>query len=255
MFYDNLKSICEEKKIKITPLILSCGGTKGVISGWKKGASPNSDIVMKLAVQLNVPTDRLLFGDKQQYDSISDDVRELLNNYNNVDDTCRALIRERAAALAEKAKQHKQAVTTPIKHTDKTVLIPEKGISDFIYLDFPENAVSAGTGEYLTGSYTIKLRVPSTELTRQADYALRVSGDSMQPDYLDGDIVLVSADDQLRIGDVGIFILNNEGYIKEYGGDRLISYNDKYRDIVFKDGDECRSCGKVIGKLEDKNDN
>ena len=62
MFYSNLKRICDEKGIKITPLVLECGGTKGIIGGWKKGISPNSDIVMKIAVKLNITTDELLFG-------------------------------------------------------------------------------------------------------------------------------------------------------------------------------------------------
>ena len=65
MFYDNLKAICDEKNIKITPLVLECGGTKGVIGGWRKGAKPNSDIVMKLAVKLNITTDYLLFGEEK----------------------------------------------------------------------------------------------------------------------------------------------------------------------------------------------
>lgn len=65
MFYSNLKSICDEKGIKITPLILECGGTKGIIGGWKRGTSPNSDIVMKIAIKLNVSTDELLFGEER----------------------------------------------------------------------------------------------------------------------------------------------------------------------------------------------
>lgn len=62
MFYDNLKSACESKGLKVTPTVLECGGKAGSIGGWKKGASPNSDIVMKIAVRLNVTTDYLLFG-------------------------------------------------------------------------------------------------------------------------------------------------------------------------------------------------
>ena len=62
MFYDNLKAICEEKGVKITPIVAECGGAKGSISNWKKGASPNSDIVAKLSVRLNVSTDLLIFG-------------------------------------------------------------------------------------------------------------------------------------------------------------------------------------------------
>ena len=71
MFYDNLKAICDERGIKITPLVAECGGAKGSISNWKKGAMPNSEIVMKLSVCLNVPTDRLLFGSETKNASIS----------------------------------------------------------------------------------------------------------------------------------------------------------------------------------------
>lgn len=62
VFYDNLKKECERQGLKITSIVLECGGNKGSLSGWKNGASPNSNIVMKLSVRLNVPTDYLLFG-------------------------------------------------------------------------------------------------------------------------------------------------------------------------------------------------
>lgn len=60
MFYDILKNECEKQGLKITPLVLECGGSKGNLSHWKSGASPKSDIVIKLARRLNVPTDYLL---------------------------------------------------------------------------------------------------------------------------------------------------------------------------------------------------
>jgi len=66
MFYDNLKTICEKKGLKMTPIVIECGGAKGSISNWKKGASPNSDIVVALSVRLNVSTDFLLKGDNTQ---------------------------------------------------------------------------------------------------------------------------------------------------------------------------------------------
>lgn len=59
-FYDKLNTICQSKGVKITPTVLQCGGTKGIIGGWQKGASPNSDIVIKLSGYLNVSTDYLL---------------------------------------------------------------------------------------------------------------------------------------------------------------------------------------------------
>jgi predicted DNA-binding ribbon-helix-helix protein len=36
MFYDNLKAICDEKGLKVTPIVAECGGAKGSISNWKK---------------------------------------------------------------------------------------------------------------------------------------------------------------------------------------------------------------------------
>ena len=62
LFYDNLKAACDKNGLKVTPIVTACGGAKGSISNWKKGAIPNSDIVMKLSVRLNVSTDYLLFG-------------------------------------------------------------------------------------------------------------------------------------------------------------------------------------------------
>ena len=51
----------------------------------------------------------------------------------------------------------------------------------------------------------------------------------------------------LDIGETGIFIVNGSGFIKQYGGDRLISINSKYDDIIFSEGDYIKCAGKVIG--------
>lgn len=62
MFYDNLKAICDNKGLKITPIVAECGGAKGSITNWRNGAIPNSDIVIRLAERLGVTTDSLLLG-------------------------------------------------------------------------------------------------------------------------------------------------------------------------------------------------
>lgn len=62
MFYENLQAICDEKGVKITPIVEECGGKKGSIGGWKNGSWPNSKLVIDLSVRLNVSTDLLLFG-------------------------------------------------------------------------------------------------------------------------------------------------------------------------------------------------
>lgn len=61
----------------------------------------------------------------------------------------------------------------------------------------------------------MKSRRKDSPLTRQADFALRISGDSMEPAYHNGDILLIRQQDNLVPGELGIFVLNGNGYFKK----------------------------------------
>ena len=80
----------------------------------------------------------------------------------------------------------------------------------------------------------------------EADFAVEVDGDSMEPDYHDGEIVFVRLSEDVPVGAVGLFIHDGRGYIKERGEKYLISRNPDYPDIHG----ECRAVGVVIGKAE-----
>lgn len=113
-----------------------------------------------------------------------------------------------------------------------------------------EYKVSAGHGfEFFADEEWDEISVPDTRDTRRADFALTIRGDSMEPVYHDGDIVLVKQQDAVDVGQIGIFVLNAAGYIKKNGGDRLISLNEKYDDIFIEEYDDCRCVGKVIGRV------
>ena len=71
MFYDNLVAVCRERGLYPTQVIKDCGGSSGSIGGWKHGAWPNSEIVVKIAAHLDVSTDRLLLGHDIQKESIN----------------------------------------------------------------------------------------------------------------------------------------------------------------------------------------
>ena len=62
MFYDNLKKVCEDNKIKPTKLLEILNISTGSLGNWKKGALPKSEILIKISTHLNVSTDFLLFG-------------------------------------------------------------------------------------------------------------------------------------------------------------------------------------------------
>ena len=93
----------------------------------------------------------------------------------------------------------------------------------------------------------------SSPVVSVADYVFSVNGDSMEPEYHNGDKVLVqrmtdSLD--LRFGEVGAFIVGNEMYIKVYEEDGLHSLNVNYPTMCFEDEERVYLIGKVIGKVD-----
>ena len=112
-------------------------------------------------------------------------------------------------------------------------------------------AVSAGTGEPLGDTYyTTKLEIPTQRVPENAHCCLRVNGDSMEPAYKDGDIVFVQRQDEpVREGEIGVFSLNGEGYMKRLGDKELESLNPKYPAIPIRQYDDLRCFGRVLGKL------
>lgn len=92
----------------------------------------------------------------------------------------------------------------------------------------------------------------SREVDR-ADFVFTVNGNSMEPAYHDGDMVLVSripdAPD-LQPGEVGAFITGNETYIKVYQEDGLHSLNPDYKPIHFNETDRVYLIGRVTGILD-----
>jgi len=118
-------------------------------------------------------------------------------------------------------------------------------------ITYYQKTASAGTGELLFDDmYESKIPLLSTKEVEQADFAVGVNGNSMKPLYNDGDILLVKAQDVVEIGEIGIFIVNNESFVKKAGEDKLISINPEYDDIIIHDSDNLRCVGKVIGKVE-----
>jgi phage repressor protein C with HTH and peptisase S24 domain len=113
--------------------------------------------------------------------------------------------------------------------------------------------VSAGVGEFLTDATRVEdISIPDDPRTAEADYALRINGDSMEPKYRSGDVILIQTADTVEEGELGVFILDGSGYFKKYGGDHLISLNPKYAPIPLKDFEDVACCGRVVGKLKRK---
>lgn len=107
---------------------------------------------------------------------------------------------------------------------------------------------SAGTGEFLDGDSYDLVEVGDM-VPLDADFGIRLAGDSMAPRFTDGQIVWVHRQQSLQDGEIGIFALNGTAYCKKLdssGRVRLVSLNSKYKPIEIGETDELRVFGKVI---------
>jgi len=109
--------------------------------------------------------------------------------------------------------------------------------------------VSAGADMYLLSSDYEKITAEDI-IPSETSYAVRVRGDSMEPKYYDEQIVFIREQPTLEHGEIVVFALNGESYIKELGRGELISLNNKYASIEIKETDDFRVFGKVIGTYQ-----
>lgn len=111
-----------------------------------------------------------------------------------------------------------------------------------------QKTASAGPGQILFDDPAIdRIDIPNTNDYCKVAYAVGVNGDSMEPDYQDGDILLIEPATDLQIGEVGIFYVDGKSYVKKLGDGELISLNPAYDPIPLDVYSRCM--GRVIDKL------
>lgn len=106
------------------------------------------------------------------------------------------------------------------------------------------NVCSAGNGAILEGDSYEVVELPN--VPRGADFAVQVRGDSMEPLYRDGEVIFIHEQPAVEVGEIGLFIYDNEGYLKQLGKGELLSLNPKYTPIELKHDMQFKCCGKVL---------
>lgn len=219
---------------KICKLIKDNDLTNQKVEGelkWGSGAikkfdinRPSIDKIIELAEFFGVTVNDIIYDNINER-TLSDDETKLIDIYRQLSQSNKSKVMERSEILLDSENSNEK------------------------YIELFNLPVSAGTGIYLATEDKDLIKVKRNAVTDKASYALRISGDSMQPTYKDGDIILVQSLPEISKGEIGIFIMNNEGFVKELGDNELISHNKKYDPIPLNDTVSCR--GKVIGKLSD----
>jgi repressor LexA len=117
-------------------------------------------------------------------------------------------------------------------------------------LPFFQDKVSAGLGNFVGNSRTEQLSIRLLPETSGSDYVVQVTGDSMEPEFRDGDLILVHSQPEVDVGEIGLWILNGDGYIKQRGQEGLLSLNPRYAPIPIGPEDSVQCCGKVLRRLK-----
>lgn len=109
--------------------------------------------------------------------------------------------------------------------------------------------VSAGTGQFLDSEDYEMVEVGS-EVPESVNFGVTVSGDSMEPEFMNGQTVWVRQQRSLMTGEIGIFIYDGNAYLKQLvakdGALALHSLNPEYKDIIISPELPLRVLGKVM---------
>lgn len=118
--------------------------------------------------------------------------------------------------------------------------------TDYNIIPFYPQLVSAGTGQYVFDDIPSETIAVDNKKFRRATYAIRVRGNSMEPTFYNDDIIIVDREAVPSLNEIGIFIIDNQGYVKRVGDKALISDNKAYAPI---EADDIVCMGKVLGKV------
>ncbi|MDL2234398.1 helix-turn-helix domain-containing protein [Ruminococcaceae bacterium OttesenSCG-928-L11] len=216
------------------------------ISNWENDLNaPDISALRRICTCLEINPAYLLFDSIPSPSlQLAQEEAELLSAYRSLDQSARGAVR----ALLFYYQQPAAANTPPsaVQAAPRTKKQASRPVLQYLTGRISSQSVAAGVGTYLDDDSFDSISVLSNPTTRKASFFVPVSGDSMEPQYHDGDILIVQ-DSAVRQGEIGIFTLDGHGYVKKRGQGELLSLNPLYDPIPMDDSIFCN--GKVIGVL------
>ena len=233
-----LKELRKKKGVSQEDVAKALGITLRTYQNYEYGQrEPNIEMILKLSDYFKVSTDTLL-GREPEQDALATlgletGEKSALEVYLKLPEDKRQVIIDTMIALGAAAQKSRNISATEVR--------------EMIVKKYSCLLTSAGTGVFLDDENIEIREFPDSPQVREADLIIPVDGKSMEPEISDGDELCIKLCDDIDIGEIGVFIVENKGYVKQKGEDRLISLNPEYDDIYAK---EYKCVGKVIGKVE-----
>ena len=216
------------------------GISKNAIGNYEKGfRSPKKNTMFDLANAFNVSIDDL-------FPPIQKDTPPTTSPIQSIYDQLAPPRQGKVLTYAEsQLKEQRNEEETKINEVSEVIQL-------YSY-DYYDHAASAGTGQYLNDVRVERIELP---VDIDADFVIPIKGDSMEPDYHDGDLVFIQTSVELNDGVIGVFNYNGEAYIKQLVIDKdqayLHSLNPAYKDMPITPETEFRIIGEVVDLYREK---
>jgi phage repressor protein C with HTH and peptisase S24 domain/DNA-binding XRE family transcriptional regulator len=219
------------------------GVAQSTYSSWETGkAEPDLETTRVICEIINISMDDLLGvrTDSHLKTTLRPDEKFIIETYRYLDNHGKEVINTllilEKSRLGSDAKRFKIEEKIPFKvYTQKA---------------------SAGFGNYLSEDSDFDIfEVNADLIPPKAQFGIRISGESMEPQIQNGQIVLVEPAVQLENNDIGIFVYDGEAFCKKLKVDHyneeivLISINKNYEPIKVNDHELLRTVGKVVGQI------
>ena len=234
VFSANLNAILSDRNCKQVELSRATGIPASTLTGYVKGTSlPIPGNVQKIADYFGVLKSTLdpRFASEDSSNEITSP--PTTSPIQSIYDKLKPPRQDKVLTYAERQLNEQ-------RNEEKTKIneVSEKVIDLYQVEVVSETAAASGFNYGFGYDDTDRETIEVDEQPPRHDIATKVSGDSMQPDYQDGDILyLVDKGLTTYNGDLAVIAYGDRSYFKkiytENGRLRLVSLNDKYEDIIL----------------------
>ena len=225
--------------------------TKQTISRYEKGdRKANQDMLFELCDIFGVSIDDFFPSQNESTASLPDApdslTQQITDKVVQLTPDNKKIVLRTSEELLERQKANGEMYTEQNEEETKINEVSEKVVQLYGY-DYYDHAASAGTGQYLNDVRVERIELP---VDVDADFVIPIKGDSMEPDYHDGDLVFIQTSVELNDGVIGVFNYNGEAYIKQLVIDKdqayLHSLNPAYKDMPITPDTDFRIIGEVV---------
>lgn len=229
IFANNLSFYMEQKGVDRNTLCADLDLKYTTVRDWLKGITyPRIGKIELLANYFNINKSDLIenkISTAQPSDSL---LEEITNTARKLSPENKKIVLRTSEELLKEQKNEEE---TKINEVSEVISLYQVEVVS-------ETAAASGFNYGFGYDDTDRETIEVDEQPPRHDIATKVSGDSMQPDYQDGDILYL-ADKGLTTynGNLAVIAYGDRSYFKkiytENGRLRLVSLNDKYEDIIL----------------------